>query len=145
MASRRSHPFTVHEALLAKSLELALAAPQVMAHRLWRMALAGPMPSARDRAEFQRMGLEKLAAFFESWQAMSWQLWQIQLGMLASLMRLWQPGWPGPQALSGSFLQEAVAGVLGAGLAPVHRRASANARRLARSRTTLFTPRRMRR
>jgi len=57
-------------ALLAKSTELAFAAPYVVAHRLTRMALAGASPSARDRKEFTKMGSEKLLAFNQSWNAM---------------------------------------------------------------------------
>jgi hypothetical protein len=42
-----------------KSGELAAAATQVVAHRVTRMVLAGPNPSARDRNEFKRMVGEK--------------------------------------------------------------------------------------
>ena len=42
-----------------KVLDLGIAAPQVVAHRLARMALAGPVPSARDQKEFAGMVLEK--------------------------------------------------------------------------------------
>jgi len=38
---------------------LGFAAPQVIAHRLTRMALAGPTMSARDRKEFTGMVVEK--------------------------------------------------------------------------------------
>ena len=53
--------------LSAKTTELALAVPQVVAHRLLRMAHAGPHLSARDRKEFARMIAEKNSAFAESW------------------------------------------------------------------------------
>jgi hypothetical protein len=56
--------------LLAKSAELAIAAPQVIAHRVTRMAIAGPTLSARDRKEFQLMVAEKMAGFGEAWSAM---------------------------------------------------------------------------
>ena len=39
------------ERLGRQAAELAVAAPQVIAHRLARLALAGPAPSARDRVE----------------------------------------------------------------------------------------------
>ena len=58
----------------AQASELLLAAPQVVAHRLGRMAVAGHKPSAKDQREFQRMGAEKLAAFGEAWQAMALQM-----------------------------------------------------------------------
>ena len=38
-----------------QAAELALAAPQVVAHRVARMALAGATPSERDRKEFERL------------------------------------------------------------------------------------------
>ena len=57
--------------LSTQASELMVAAPQVVAHRLGRMALAGPKPSAKDQREFHRMGAEKLAAFGEAWQAMT--------------------------------------------------------------------------
>ena len=57
----------------SKSAELALAVPQVVAHRLTRMAIAGPKLSKRDQKEFQRMVAEKKNAFTESWIAMATQ------------------------------------------------------------------------
>ena len=56
--------------LLAKSAELAIAAPQVIAHRVTRIAIAGPTLSARDRKEFHLMVAEKMAGFGEAWSAM---------------------------------------------------------------------------
>lgn len=94
--------------------ELAFAAPQVVAHRTLRMAAAGSAPSPRDQAEFMRMGTEKVAAFYQSWAAMWLSMWTMPFGFARSL-------------------SAAMLGVAGAGLAPVHRRAVANARRLRRS------------
>jgi len=113
--------------------ELALAAPQVVAHRLTRMALAGTQPSARDQREFALMSKEKQAAFQESWQAMGLQAWRVQQQMA---MSFWQAAWmPGAKARapSSSQWQSAILGVLGQGLKPVHRRAVANAKRLGRT------------
>ena len=62
MPSRRKHKT---KPLIAKVTELAFAAPQVVAHRVTRMAIAGPSLSERDRKEFERMGAEKTAAFSE--------------------------------------------------------------------------------
>ena len=59
--------------LAAKTAELAFAIPQVVAHRMTRMAMAGPSLSDRDRKEFQLMSAEKTAAFTESWNAMNMQ------------------------------------------------------------------------
>jgi len=44
---------------LIKLAELGVAAPQVVSHRLTRMALAGPALNARDRKEFTGMVVEK--------------------------------------------------------------------------------------
>ena len=72
------------------------------------MWLAGPSPSRRDRDEFLRMWTEKPAAFFQAWSAMMLEMYRANFAMA---MRVW-----------------------GAGLAPLHRRAAANARRLRRVR-----------
>ena len=102
--------------------ELAFAVPQVVAHRLTRMALAGPVLSARDRREFHGMAQEKVHAFWQSWFAMGW-------AMLQASQQAWIAALQGARVP----LLDAEA-VLAKGLAPVHRRATANARRLARTR-----------
>jgi len=122
--------------------ELMLAAPQVVAHRLGRMAVAGHRPSAKDQREFQRMGAEKLAAFGEAWQAMTLQALRSNQQLAASMMRSW---WPTAAARSGKSAaplaqaaaqwQQAALDILGQGIRPVHRRAVANAKRLRRGRT----------
>jgi hypothetical protein len=124
--------------LSAKTAELALAVPQVVAHRVLRMAHAGPHLSARDRKEFARMIAEKNSAFGESWHAMALQTLQSQRAFAAALaLAATPPRSARPnsvaQALATQFQQAALA-VLGKGLAPVHRRAVANAKRLARTR-----------
>ena len=47
------------QAVARRTSELMNASTQVVAHRVTRMTLAGPVPSARDRKEFQRMVNEK--------------------------------------------------------------------------------------
>lgn len=84
-----------------------MAVPQVIAHRTARMLAAGANPSARDRLEFQRMGIEKAFAFWESMHAMWWSAW----------LAPWS-----------------AAKMMEKGIAPVHRRATANARRLRKIR-----------
>src|SRR6186713_835760 len=69
MTQRRTSRNT--QTLARQASELAFAVPQVMAHRLTRMALAGGKPNARDRREFHGMGQEKVLAFWQSWFAMS--------------------------------------------------------------------------
>lgn len=129
-----------------KTAELMFAAPQVVAHRVARMATAGPLPSERDRREFQRMGAEKVAAFQESWAAMGSQTFAMQQQWGRHLMSAWtdwmrmafNPWHPGAGASmartasrSAAQLQSIALGVAGKGLAPVHRRAVANAKRLS--------------
>jgi hypothetical protein len=72
--------------LARQATELAVAVPQVMAHRLTRMALAGPVLSARDRREFHGMAQEKMHAFWQSWFAMGWAVLQgMQQSWIAAL------------------------------------------------------------
>lgn len=101
-----------------KLAEICWSAPQVIAHRVSRMALAGPKPSARDRREFGGMVNEKVLAFSSG----GWAMW----------LELWLSGW---RALwsGGSAGRTRWQRVLGRGIAPVHRKVSANARRLAKT------------
>ena len=121
--------------LATQLTEMAIAVPQVMAHRLTRLARAGPTPSARDRREFDLMSAEKTAAFSESWAAMWMQACVAQQRLAFGWLR--SSGWPfvfmqrlPSAATSRAQLTRAGLGVLGKGLAPVHRRAVANAKRL---------------
>ena len=119
MKTRRNRNST---RLARQATELAIAVPQVVGHRLARMALAGPRPSARDRREFHTMGHEKVLAFWQSWFAMGWAM--VQAGQQAWLAML--EGARVPMLDTHRILSH--------GLAPVHRKATANARRLARLR-----------
>lgn len=137
--------------------EMLLASAQVIAHRTGRMALAGPLPSARDRREFALMGSEKVEAAMQSALAMGGS--STTVGLQAGLRV-----WAGLQAVAQASLavaasrtpqqaaerQAALAGAIGSaagamtelgsagvriasgGLRPIHARATANARRLAR-------------
>ena len=131
MGDRRSR------ALAAQVFDLGLAVPQVLTHRMTRMALAGSSPSARDRREFERMSAEKLAAFYESWNAMLVEILRANAELSLSSARLFFLGWPAPRRSSRAVaaqMQRAAIGILGKGIAPVRRRAVANARRLGRVR-----------
>jgi len=121
----------------AQAAELAIAVPQVVAHRMTRLAMAGPNVSARDRKEFQLMVEEKQAAFTEAFQAMAAQSMRAQGALAVSFMQsLWAPGLKGTPSASSLATQmhNATLGVLGKGIAPMHRKAVANAKRLARTR-----------
>ena len=121
LASTRSQ-----RALARRLAEVAFAAPQVIAHRTGRMV--GANPSARDRREMNRMVTEKTAALSEAWWAMSMQAMRVNLAFSSSFLR--SPFTP----LSPARASAAIVSVFGAGFAPVHRRAVANAKRLARVR-----------
>lgn len=118
-----------------QAAELAVAVPQVIAHRLTRLALAGPAPSARDRKEFQRMGAEKAAAFAESWSAMARRTLEANQTLALSFLRAFgSPARPKTSAAPTTRqVGRAVTTIVQAGLVPVHRRAVANAKRLSRT------------
>jgi len=116
--------------LARDAASIALTAPQVVAHRLARMALAAHVPDGRDTREFVRMGAEKLAAFHESWRAMLMESWRIQQEMgFAVLSAMWRP-WSAFEPRRARALQRATARILAAGIVPVRKRTVANARRL---------------
>ncbi|WP_244306875.1 polyhydroxyalkanoate granule-associated phasin [Azotobacter salinestris] len=118
-----------------QATELAVAVPLVVAQRMARMAMAGSTLTARDRREFQLMGAEKLAAFGESWMAMYLQMFHANQELAFSLMKAWNPMLAGKDAWfkSAQAVQSAMLDILGKGMAPLHKRAVGNARRLSRS------------
>jgi hypothetical protein len=129
-----THTSRQSRSLAARAAELALAVPQVVVHRMTRMALAGPLPSARDQKEFQLMLDEKKIAFNESWSAMAVQSARAHQALATSFwLSFLKPPLHGVADHGRVFdqLQSAALGVWGKGLAPVHRKAVANARRLA--------------
>jgi hypothetical protein len=122
--------------LVMKSAEMALAVPQVMTHRIARMAAAGFNPSARDRNEFRRMHAEKTAAFIESWNAMAMQAARTHRALALAWFRACSSPWSGrPWSATGtsSRWHRAALDVAASGFHPVHRRVMANAKRLGRS------------
>jgi hypothetical protein len=101
-----------------------------------RIALSGPRLSDRDRKEFALMVAEKNAAFGEAWQAMAAHSARANQALTASFFKSFlsiaRGKRPSP-ARSVAQLHHATLGVLGKGLAPVHRKAVANAKRLGRT------------
>ncbi len=113
-----------------------MTVPQVVAHRVTRMALAGPTLSARDRKEFQMMVNEKHAAFAQAWKDMAMHAFRANQALMASMLRsCFTPfSYKRPSAASAAAqVENAAMGVLGKGLASVHRKAVLNARRLAKT------------
>jgi hypothetical protein len=103
---------------LSKAAQLAFIAPQVIALRSLR---------THDRREMQRMGTEKVLAFWESMNAMGLQVAKANQEYALFAMRQWWSPWMTPLQMT-----RAATKVLEKGLAPVHKRAAANARRLRR-------------
>jgi hypothetical protein len=102
----------------ARLAELSLLAPQVIALRSLR---------THDRREMHRMGTEKVFAFWEAANAMGLQMARANQEYALFAMRQWWSPFMTPWQASA-----AAAKVLEEGLRPIHRRASANARRLRR-------------
>jgi hypothetical protein len=132
MTPRRKNPSA---RLIAQSVETATAAPLVVAHRLGRMAAAGPWPSARQRKENSQMVNEKVLAFYQSWAAMWQQAYrsQMQLAQNLTAAALAPVGSRRRPGASSAALAHAATRILSAGLAPVHTKAVANAKRLGRN------------
>lgn len=117
--------------------ELAVAAPQVVAHRVGRMATSGLAPSPRDRKEFAGMVHEKQVAFAQSWMAMFAEGLRVQQSMwlswVGSLATLPTTSLPALQRRRAMQLQDAAVRIASKGLAPIHRKAVANSKRLAKT------------
>lgn len=130
---------------LTRALELALAAPAVVTMRTARMMAAGAAPGAADRREMSRMVSEKSRAFTESWFAMAARQQRAQVDWWMAFARAcwapWmsaRPGFPFDAAMAGALskrMQRSQAAVLGQALRPLHRTATANLRRLSKTRT----------
>ena len=110
-------------------MELSTAAPQVIAHRVTRMALASPTnPSSRDRKEFTGMVVEKQIAFAQSW----WTLW-MEIGKAQQAMFFSMLGGPAAMSRQVSRLPRTLDRISSRAVAPIHRKAVQNSRRLART------------
>ena len=130
---------------MTRSLELSFAAPAVIALRSARMIAAGTTPTAADRREMSRMVSEKVGAFSESWAAMAARQQRAQIDAWMQFMRVcWTSWFAGPMAFASLVgapraaqrrMRRAQTAVLASGLAPLHRVATANLRRLSRTRT----------
>jgi hypothetical protein len=114
-----------------QTLELGLAVPEVIAYRTARAALAGLSPSPRDRAEFHRMSSEKIAAFYESWNAMFLAMYRANMNVFTSLPA-WSTPWTAWPGMASARAQRAAMDIFTSGMAPLHQRAVANAKRLRR-------------
>jgi hypothetical protein len=124
------------KSLIVKSMELGLSVPEVIAHRVTRMSLAGPKLSDRDRKEFRMMVNEKHAAFAQAWIDMAIYACRANQAFTTSMLRFFFAPFIYRRPSAGSVaahVQNAGIGVLGKGLAPIHRKVVSNARRLAKT------------
>lgn len=118
--------------LALQAFELAFAVPQVMAHRLDRMARAGAMPGKRDRDESLRMGTEKVAAGLEAWSAAASYGLSLQRAMMREMLRTTSARPASPMAAWSSWMSLCLNATRGleSMSSPFHRRAVANSARL---------------
>jgi hypothetical protein len=154
-----TNPFILWTTLAMKTWEMMFASAQVIGHRTGRIALAGPAPNARDQREFHLMGQEKIEAAAESIQAVALRMFSMnqQVGLI--MFRQMASMWGSLISLAGSRtlpqmlkayndimnnmmsrtassmtqLGDSVARTMHKGLTPIHSRATANAKRLART------------
>ncbi len=135
---RRSPPKPTAQSAAAKLGELGVAVPQVVTHRMTRMALAGPSLSVRDQQEFVGMVVEKPVAFTQAWVAMIGEAVQLQgqltAGLLGSLITHPLAGQGEHLAQFMTHLVEGPMRVVDKGLHPIHSKAVDNARRLGQAR-----------
>jgi len=152
-------PFRLWTDLALRTTEMLVASSQVIGTRVGQMARAGANPSASDVEEFTLMGSEKIKAATQSGAAVAtrlqsanyqlmargWQQWLTNIGAMTALASSGTFG----EALSRQSrlmhslarsgptharLSSDAARLLSAALDPVHGAATANARRLARTR-----------
>ena len=154
-----ANPFLLWGTLGVKTLQMSAAAAQVIAIRTTRMAVAGLNPTASDQRENSRMVSEKVDAFSRAGQAiatgalplvasMAGQAWRTGVDLLTASTQL-AASRTLPQTLArqrklaDTLMRSAPAVHHGAAstataqlahraLAPVHRKATANARRLTK-------------
>ncbi len=120
--------------LARHAVEIAIAAPQVVAVRTARMALAGASPSAKDRREFERMHTEKHDAFQEGWLAMWNESLRVQQrAAFGPMGAWWLPKSTFAKLTSPAALSRDALAIIGKGIAPVRHKAVANAKRLAKT------------
>jgi hypothetical protein len=152
-----ANPFLLWGTLGVKTMQMSTSAAQVIAIRTTRMAAAGLNPTAADKRENSRMVSEKVDAFSRAGQALATGTAPLLAGIagqafLASLdlfnaathlaasrtipetmarqRRLADTLMRSAPAVHHGAASDATARLVHRALAPVHRKATANARRL---------------
>ena len=154
-----ANPFLLWGTLGMKAMQMSAAAAQVIAIRTTRMATHGLNPNAADRREMTLMGAEKVDAFSRAGQALATGALPLVAGMAG---QAWRTGFDlfnasaqlaasrtipqtlarqrkladtlmrgSPSAQQGAA-SNATAKLAHRALAPVHRKATANAKRLTK-------------
>ena len=158
-AAALANPFLLWGTLGVKALQTTTAAAQVIAIRTTRMATAGLNPTAADQREMTLMGAEKVDAFTRAGQALASGAAPLFAGLAGQALRTGVDLFNASARLAASrtlaqtmarqreladtLMRGAPAAQHGAAstataklahrtLAPVHRKATANARRLTR-------------
>ncbi|HOX71176.1 MAG: polyhydroxyalkanoate granule-associated phasin [Dokdonella sp.] len=123
--------------LTTKCAELAVAAPEVIAHRFARMTVAGWLPSVGDQRELDRMISEKQVAFSQAWIAMAAETFRVNQAIATSWFGgvLFSRSRASAPAALARKVHASACSILDKGIAPVHRTTLANAKRLRRRRT----------
>jgi predicted Co/Zn/Cd cation transporter (cation efflux family) len=112
--------------------EINAVVPGIVSRRVMQFAWAGTNPSRSDRKEMSRMAAEKWQAASQSAMAMTAFAMEQQMQVAQSFWQaIWAP-WMGMSADYGRPVANPVASLLNAGIAPYHRIATANARRLGK-------------
>jgi hypothetical protein len=154
-----ANPFLLWNSLGVKALQMSNAAAQVIAIRTTRMAVHGLNPNAADRREMTLMGAEKVDAFSRAGQALATGTLPLVAGMAGQAMRTGMELFNASTQLAASrtipqtmarqrklahtLMRSAPAAQHGAAsnatarlahraLAPVHQKATANAKRLTK-------------
>jgi hypothetical protein len=152
------NPYMLWAGLAFKTGEMMIASAQVIRHRTGRIVTAGALPNLRDQREFTLMGQEKIEAVAESAQAVTIRLVGLNQEIATLAFRQLLTGATGILSLAASrsaaqssrrqakLVRETVSNSTSAasqlagtvvhvadqGLKPIHERATANAKRLAK-------------
>jgi hypothetical protein len=154
-----ANPFLLWGTLGVKAWQMSTAAAQVIAIRSARMAQHGLHPNAADQREMKRMGAEKVDAFSRAGQALATGAVPLLAGMAGQALRtgldlmsatahlaasrsipqtmarqrqLADTLMRGTTAAQHGAASSATARLAHRALAPVHQKATANARRLTK-------------
>lgn len=152
-AALSANPFLLWGTLGMKAVQMSTAAAQVIAIRTTRMAAAGMNPTPADKREMTLMGVEKVDAFSRAGDVLATGALPLVAGMAGGAIRTsldlvsatlnLAASRSIPQTMerqrkladtlmrNSSSAQQGAASNATARLAPVHRTATANAKRLA--------------